>query len=204
MSNPANSGTVIGRLAAKPRLMGHKNGTSGTMLLTLYAQDNFVTKSTGKRESVRIDLEDFIADVTKVGAYAYMEEGSLIALRYELRNSDHRDANGNMVYGMKAVVERGSIQLLESRSAVAARRGRKQAQAQPAQQGQGAPAQGQAVQAQMQNQAVQNQPAQQNGYPVQGQVQGQNAPAPQPFDTNQIQPQQAPLSAGDPYNQVWG
>lgn len=197
MSNPANSGNVIGRLAAKPRLMGHKNGTSGTMLLTVYAQDNFVTKSTGKRESVRIDLEDFIADVTKVGAYAYMEEGSLIALRYELRNSDHRDASGNMVYGMKAVVERGSIQLLESRSAVAARRGRKQAQAQPAQQGQ-------AVQGQVQNQAVQNQPAQQNGYAVQGQAQGQNAPAPQPFDTNQIQPQQAPLSAGDPYNQVWG
>lgn len=185
MSNPANSGTVIGRLAAKPRLMGHKNGTSGTMLLTLYAQDNYVTKSTGKRESVRIDLEDFIADVTKVGAYAYMEEGSLIALRYELRNSDHRDANGKMVYGMKAVVERGSIQLLESRAAVAARRGRKQGQVQPAQ-----------------NQVAQ--PAQQNGYAVQNQAQGQGAPAPQPFDTNQIQPQQAPLTAGDPYNQVWG
>lgn len=184
MSNPANTGTIVGRLAADPKIITHKNGTSGTVLFTVYAQDNYVTKSTGQRESVRIDLEDFVRDVNNVGVYNYMKKGTLVGISYKLANSDRVDANGNKVYGMKVVVEQGGIQLLESRTAAANREARTggavqdqaQDQAQAQNQGQNMPQpniqaqaqgqtqpaqQGQAVQNQaVQNQAVQGQPAQ--------------------------------------------
>lgn len=168
MSNPANSGNVIGRLAADPKIIAHKNGTSGTVLFTVYAQDNYVTKSTGQRESVRIDLEDFVRDVNNTGVYNYMKKGTLVGINYKLANSDRVDANGNKVYGMKVVVEQGGIQLLESRTAAANREARTggtvqdQAHAQD-QQGQAQNMPQPNIQAQapaQQNQAVQTQPAQ--------------------------------------------
>lgn len=124
MSNPANAGTVIGRLAADPKYIAHANGKSGTALLTVYSQNNYVTKSTGERESVRVDLEDFIADANNVGPYSFLKKGMLVAVNYSIGNKDYTDKQGNQHYGMKLVVERGGIQILESRGAVAQRENR--------------------------------------------------------------------------------
>lgn len=124
MSNPANAGIVIGRLAADPKFIAHSNGKSGTALLTVYSQNNYVTKSTGERESVRVDLEDFIADSNNVGPYSFLKKGMLVAVNYSIGNKDYTDKQGNQHYGMKLVVERGGIQILESRGAVAQRENR--------------------------------------------------------------------------------
>lgn len=124
MSNPANAGTVIGRLAADPKYVAHSNGKSGTALLTVYSQNNYVTKSSGERESVRVDLEDFIADSNNVGPYSFLKKGMLVAVNYSIGNKDYTDKQGNQHYGMKLVVERGGIQILESRGAVAQRENR--------------------------------------------------------------------------------
>ena len=136
MSNPANAGTVIGRLAADPKFVAHSNGKSGTALLTVYSQNNYVTKSTGERESVRVDLEDFISDSSNVGPYAFLKKGMLVAVNYSIGNKDYTDKQGNKHYGMKLVVERGGIQILESRGAVAQRENRVTTTAQGQDQGQ--------------------------------------------------------------------
>lgn len=130
MSNPANNGTVIGRLAADPKFIAHakSNGKTGTALLTVYSQNNYVTKSSGERESVRVDLEDFIADSENVGPYAFLKKGMQVAINYSVANSDYTDKEGNKRYGMKLVVERGGIQILESKDAVATRENRGKAQ----------------------------------------------------------------------------
>ena len=136
MSNPSNAGTVIGRLAADPKFVAHSNGKSGTALLTVYSQNNYVTKSTGERESVRVDLEDFISDSSNVGPYAFLKKGMLVAVNYSIGNKDYTDKQGNKHYGMKLVVERGGIQILESRGAVAQRENRVTTTAQGQDQGQ--------------------------------------------------------------------
>ena len=136
MSNPSNAGTVIGRLAADPKFVAHSNGKSGTALLTVYSQNNYVTKSTGERESVRVDLEDFISDSSNVGPYAFLKKGMLVAVNYSIGNKDYTDKQGNKHYGMKLVVERGGIQILESRGAVAQRENRVTTTAQGQEQGQ--------------------------------------------------------------------
>lgn len=136
MSNPSNAGTVVGRLAADPKFVAHSNGKSGTALLTVYSQNNYVTKSTGERESVRVDLEDFITDSSNVGPYAFLKKGMLVAVNYSIGNKDYTDKQGNKHYGMKLVVERGGIQILESRGAVAQRENRVNTTAQGQAQGQ--------------------------------------------------------------------
>ena len=153
MSNPANAGSVIGRLAADPKFVAHSNGKSGTALLTVYSQNNYVTKSTGERESVRVDLEDFISDSSNVGPYAFLKKGMLVAVNYSIGNKDYTDKQGNKHYGMKLVVERGGIQILESRGAVAQRENRVNTTAQGQEQAQAMPQPGIGEQAAAQPQA---------------------------------------------------
>src|SRR5699024_375733 len=153
ISNPANSGTVIGRLAADPKFVPRSNGKSGTALLTVYSQNNYVTKSTGERESVRVDLEDFISDSSNVGPYAFLKKGMLVAVNYSIGNKDYTDKQGNKHYGMKLVVERGAIEILESRGAVAQRENRVTTTAQAQGQAQAMPQPGIGEQAAAQPQA---------------------------------------------------
>lgn len=164
MSNPANAGTVIGRLAADPKFVAHSNGKSGTALLTVYSQNNYVTKSTGERESVRVDLEDFISDSSNVGPYAFLKKGMLVAVNYSIGNKDYTDKQGNKHYGMKLVVERGGIQILESRGAVAQRENRVNTTAQGQDQAQAMPQPGIGEQAAAQPQAFAQAQAQDNPF----------------------------------------
>ena len=166
MSNPSNAGTVIGRLAADPKFVAHSNGKSGTALLTVYSQNNYVTKSTGERESVRVDLEDFISDSSNVGPYAFLKKGMLVAVNYSIGNKDYTDKQGNKHYGMKLVVERGGIQILESRGAVAQRENRvtTAAQGQAQDQAQAMPQPGIGEQAAAQPQAFAQAQAQDNPF----------------------------------------
>ena len=164
MSNPANAGTVIGRLAADPKFVAHSNGKSGTALLTVYSQNNYVTKSTGERESVRVDLEDFISDSSNVGPYAFLKKGMLVAVNYSIGNKDYTDKQGNKHYGMKLVVERGGIQILESRGAVAQRENRVNTTAQDQDQAQAMPQPGIGEQAAAQPQAFAQAQAQDNPF----------------------------------------
>lgn len=131
MSNPNNSANVIGNLASAPKIMPHANGTSGTALTTVYARNNYRNKD-GNTDSVRVDLEEFISDVNKPGAYAFLEEGMLVSVNYSIANADYTAKDGQQVYGMKLQVNRGGIQMLESKADTTARQNRKaQSVAQP-------------------------------------------------------------------------
>ena len=131
MSNPNNFGSIVGNLASAPKIMPHANGTSGTALITLYARNNYRGKD-GSTGSVRVDLEEFISDVNKPGAYAFLGEGMLVAVNFSVANADYTAKDGQQVYGMKLQVNRGGIQILESREQTTARQNRKaQSVAQP-------------------------------------------------------------------------
>ena len=110
MSNPNNFGSVVGNLASAPKIMPHANGTSGTALITLYARNNYRSKD-GSTGSVRVDLEEFISDVNKPGAYAFLGEGMLVSVNYSVANADYTAKDGQQVYGMKLQVNRGGIQI---------------------------------------------------------------------------------------------
>lgn len=184
MSNPANSGVIVGRLAADPKFIKHSKGNSGTALLTVYAEDNY-TRRDGTRGSVRIDLEDYIVDANNPGPYSFLRKGMLVAVNYSVANNDYTDKQGKKHYGMRLVVERNGIKSLESRGAVAQREQR-------------------AAQAQNQAPAQNQQPAQaeqaEQGAPAPGIGQEQQAAQPaqpqaQAQTFNQLQEQGAPAQA---------
>lgn len=98
MSNPANNGNAIGRLAADPVVFPNKDG-SKTVKVTIYADNNYTNKSTGKVESEKISLEKYIPAGYSLGAYEHMHSGDQVAFSYSLRNNEYTDSNGQRVYG---------------------------------------------------------------------------------------------------------
>lgn len=166
MSNPANNGNAIGRLAADPVVFPNKDG-SKTVKVTIYADNNYTNKSTGKVESEKISLEKYIPAGYSLGAYEHMHSGDQVAFSYSLRNNEYTDSNGQRVYG-------GLIARIDSQKLLTGKEQSAQRQAQQGQQSQGNTATSQ--QYNQQNQAQQNQ-AQQN--------QAQQNPSQPPFNNNQ-------------------
>lgn len=117
MSNPLNTGTLVGRLARDPKIWENKDG-SKKVAFTVYADRNY-TNSAGQRDSDDIDVEAFIsARVEGVGPYANIHQGDLVALSYTLRK-DRFEKDGQMRYELKVEVQ--NITFMEPRSVTQAR-----------------------------------------------------------------------------------
>lgn len=112
MANPANNGTVIGRLASDPTIFTNSDG-SKSVHLTVFANRTYTDKN--GVDSDAIPMEAFVpADVQGVGAYSHVFAGSLVAVTYALKLDRYMDKSGNEQFKLKVVVD--NIRFLESRN----------------------------------------------------------------------------------------
>jgi single-stranded DNA-binding protein len=112
MSNPRNTGQLIGRLARDPRVFENSDG-SKKVLFTVYADRNF-TNGQNQRDSDAIPVEAFVRSSTNgIGPFGNIHEGDLVGLSTSLR-MDRYSKGGSQVYETKVIVE--DITFLESRS----------------------------------------------------------------------------------------
>ncbi|GAB5079596.1 single-stranded DNA-binding protein [Arthrobacter sp. AD-310] len=119
MSNAANNGTLIGRLAADPKIFGNSDG-SKKVLFTLYVDRAYRTAD-GKTISDQISTEAFVSSkVDGIGPFSYAHQGDLVALGTHIEQLPYTAKNGEIAYpAAKVVVD--SITFLESRGATQAR-----------------------------------------------------------------------------------
>ena len=144
MSNAANNGTLIGRLAADPKAFENKDG-SKKVLVTIYVDRNYKTAD-GKTISDAISAEAFVNAKTKdLGPFSYVHQGSLVALNTHIEQMPYQAANGEKVFGKTTVVI-DDIQFLESRAVTQTRLARRAVEGAPAEEAaaEAAPAEGSA------------------------------------------------------------
>lgn len=124
MTNPANTASFIGRLAADPVLFPNEDG-SKKVAFSLYVDNNFRNRD-GSVSSNKIPLEAFLGqdvDVSKT-EFASIHKGDLIAVAAEARTGKaYTDKkSGETVYpGLKLEVQRNSLRFLESKGVVGRR-----------------------------------------------------------------------------------
>ena len=128
MSNPFNSGIIVGNAASAPKLFPHANGTSATVKLSVFARNNFVNKQSGAVESEVVELTGYVADVTKPGVFAHIGKGDRVAVSYSLKTDRYTDKNGVEHFPLVARID--SVQMLDSKAESAARAAKRDAQAQ--------------------------------------------------------------------------
>lgn len=122
--NPNNNLTIVGRLANDPKFFPNQDG-SRTVLLTIYAQDNF--KSGGEYRSQALPVEIFLPASWGNQPYDLIGQGDLVNMAAHLEMQTY-ERNGSQVYDLKVVGDR--IALLESKATTQARRAQKAQQAQ--------------------------------------------------------------------------
>ncbi|MEO3931383.1 single-stranded DNA-binding protein [Micrococcaceae bacterium Sec7.4] len=133
MSNAANNGTLIGRLAADPKAFENKDG-SKKVLMTIYVDRNYKTAD-NKTISDAISVEAFVSNKTKdLGPFSYVHQGSLVALNTHIEQQGYTAANGEKVFGKTTVVI-DDIQFLESRGTTQTRLARRAVEGAPAAEG---------------------------------------------------------------------
>lgn len=131
MTNPANNVTLTGRLAADPISFANSDG-SHKVVFTLMVEDDFVKKSTGKRDVQAIDLEAFVskervATGNGLGVYDLIHKGDLITVSASLRSNNYTDKNGTKVYKMTVFID--GVRMLESKATTESRKVRADAMA---------------------------------------------------------------------------
>lgn len=117
MSNPRNSGTVVGRLTKDPVIFANQDG-SKKVAFTLMADHNY-TDSEGNRGADAVPVEAFVRATTNgTGPFASIHKGDLVAVNLKLRQ-DRYTKQGVEIFELKAIVE--DITFLEPRSVTQAR-----------------------------------------------------------------------------------
>lgn len=117
MSNPRNSGTVIGRLTKDPVVFTNQDG-SKKVAFTLMSDHDY-TDAQGNRGADAVPVEAFVRATTNgTGPFASIHKGDLVAVAVKLKQ-DRYQKNGVEVFELKAVVQ--SITFLEPRSVTQAR-----------------------------------------------------------------------------------
>lgn len=92
--NMNNYGIIRGRLTDDPTFYFNSDG-SRRVVLRVAAQNDFVSKFTGNRESQFIPLEGFISNKVKDnGLYNRIHKGDKVSIQYEVRNNNWIDKEG--------------------------------------------------------------------------------------------------------------
>lgn len=124
MTNPANTASFIGRLAADPVLFANNDG-SKKVAFSIYADNNFRDRD-GNVSSNLIPLESFLGkDVDPAKTeFASIHKGDLIAVAAEVRVAAPytNKKTSDLVYpGVKLEIQRNSLRFLESKGVVGRR-----------------------------------------------------------------------------------
>lgn len=119
MSNAANTGNLIGRLAADPRVFSNADG-SKKVAFALYIDRAYKTRD-GKTITDQVSVEAFVNNqVDGLGPYTNVHKGDLVALNTHIEQVPYEDKAGKTVYpAAKIAVD--SITYLESRTTTQAR-----------------------------------------------------------------------------------
>lgn len=126
MSNPFNSGIIVGHAASEPKLFPNKAG-GATVKLAVFARNAFVSKSTGEVESEIVELTGYVADINSPGVFAHIHTGDRVAISYSLRTDRFADKNGVEQFPLVARID--TVQLIDSKSESAARAAKREAKA---------------------------------------------------------------------------
>lgn len=110
MSNPNNVFNIVGRAAAAPVKFNPNDDGSYGVGLTVYADNSFKSKKTGKRESEVIQLNGFVPkdQANQATVYDYINKGDLIAVSGRL-GTDVYTKDGETVYKPVNKIERISL-----------------------------------------------------------------------------------------------
>ena len=120
-ATPKNNGTLIGRLAADPRVFDNADG-SKKVSFTVFVDRDYIAGD-GSRPSDAIPVEAFISNRAQgIGPYGAIHKGDQIAVSTSLRFDHYTTKNGVEVREVKVVSE--SIAFLEPRSVTQARQAR--------------------------------------------------------------------------------
>lgn len=131
MSNVANTGTLIGRLARDPKAFQNTDG-SHKVLFTLFV-DRAYKGADNKTISDAITLEAFVTNKTQgLGPYSLVHQGDLVAVSTHIEQMPYKSKEtGETVYpAPKVVID--EIKFLESRSVTQTRMARRSAETAPA------------------------------------------------------------------------
>lgn len=97
--NLDNYGVAVGRLASDIRVLPHKDG-SKTVAFTVFTTNNY-TNSNGETGSKRVPVEGFVPANRNLGGLAYIRQGDLVRVDYEVDVDRYEDKNGETVYATK-------------------------------------------------------------------------------------------------------
>jgi single-stranded DNA-binding protein len=118
MSNPANTVTVIGRLAADPYTATNSNNST-SVKFTVMADNNFKSRD-GKVKAEPITVQDFVsADHTlEQTVYSRMHQGDLVAISGSLTAVVYTDKVSGETVRKGLTVRVDSVDLLEPKGVV--------------------------------------------------------------------------------------
>lgn len=114
MSNPANIGTVIGRLAQDIKVMPNSDG-SRKLLLTIASEDNFRSGVDREIQTNFIQLEHFVPAGRTMGGWDMVHKGDQIAVNFHVEAKPYVNGKGETQYPQKLVVD-GFPTFLEPKS----------------------------------------------------------------------------------------
>lgn len=123
MSNPFNSGTIVGNAAREPKVFAHSNG-GATVKLNVYARNTFKNKTTGRVESEIVELTGYVQDAKQLGVFSCIGAGDRVAVSYSLKTDNYTDKDGNKHYPLVARID--TVQLIDSKKESAARAARRE------------------------------------------------------------------------------
>lgn len=108
--NMNNYGIVRGRLTEDPRFYTNKDG-SKKVTIRVAVQNNYVSKSSGERESQFLPFEAMIAkDAADDGVYARIHKGDKIGVQFELKNNNWTDKNGEKHFDIVMAIRQISLE----------------------------------------------------------------------------------------------
>lgn len=124
--NLRNYGIAEGRLVDDPKFFKNNDG-SQKVKVKIGARNNYKEKD-GSYGTQFVSFDGFVRkDANGTGVYGSMHKGDLVAIRYEVRNNNYQDKDGNMVYDQVLLIQ--EVDLKESKSTTEARASKREQEA---------------------------------------------------------------------------
>lgn len=114
MSNPANNGTLIGRLSQDVKAFANQDG-SQKLMISIAVEDNFKSGPEQKAQTSFVQVEAFVGAGKSAGGWDRVHKGDLIAVQFRVDARSYTGKDGKTVYPVKLVVE-GFPTFLEPKS----------------------------------------------------------------------------------------
>jgi single-stranded DNA-binding protein len=119
MTNPANNGQLIGRLAQDIKEFANQDG-SRKQLITIAVEDNFKSGPEKVAQTNFIQVENFVPAGRTAGGWDRVHKGDLVAVQIRIDSKPYTK-DGETVYPAPKLVVEGFPTFLEPKSVTEAR-----------------------------------------------------------------------------------